>query len=379
MASTPHGQSSGGCARKPGRARAKPPPRRCGSRCCDEVGHTEFLGYDTEEAEGTILAMFKDGARRPAPRPAKPCRFSPTRRPSMPNPAVRSAIRGHGIGAGARARHRHREEAWRAACPCRQNRPKAASTLGDAVDLKVDGEHRRATRANHSATHLLHAALEACAGHSCRQKGSLVAPDRLRFDFSHPKPVTPEELQPIERQVNEVIRQNSRRLHPPDADRPGDRSGRRSAVRRKIRRRSARAHDGRRRPQALSRSNCAAARMCTVWAISGFSPSSAESAVAAGVRRIEALTSEGARRYLAEQAEMAREAAHGAQDPVRRNCRRASRQLVGERRRLERELGDAKKALALAGPAQGGGDDGSRPSPASRPCCARRWRERRRI
>src|SRR5271156_4136517 len=81
--------------------------------------------------------------------------------------------------------------------------------LGDAVDLKVDGERRRATRANHSATHLLHAALKHVLGPHVSQKGSLVAPDRLRFDFSHPKPVTQDELLRIENEVNAVIRQNS--------------------------------------------------------------------------------------------------------------------------------------------------------------------------
>src|SRR5262249_61240464 len=87
----------------------------------------------------------------------------------------------------------------------------------DAVELRVDTNARRATRANHSATHVLHAALKHVLGPHVSQKGSLVAPDRLRFDFSHPKAVTEDELKRIEDEVNEVVRQNidvSTRLMP---------------------------------------------------------------------------------------------------------------------------------------------------------------------
>ena len=148
------------------------------------------------------------------------------------------------------------------------------SRVGDAVDLKVDGERRRATRANHSATHLLHAALKRVLGPHVSQKGSLVAPDRLRFDFSHPKPVTPDELERIENQVNAVIRQNgdvATRLMPTDqaieagaealfGEKYGD----------EVRVLTMGEDLERRKP---IRSNSAAAPMCAGWAISASSPS----------------------------------------------------------------------------------------------------------
>jgi alanyl-tRNA synthetase len=221
--------------------------------------------------------------------------------------------------------------------------------VGDTVDLKVDAERRRATRANHSATHLLHAALKRVLGPHVSQKGSLVAPDRLRFDFSHPKALTEDELETIESQVNAVIRQNSdvtTRLMPTSeaigagaealfGEKYGD------EVRVLTMGEDAPAH----RPYSVEL--CGGTHVRRLGDIGLFTILS-DSAVAAGVRRIEALTSEGARRWLSDQAEIARDAAAALKtSPAELPARVA--QLTEERRRLERELSDAKRKIALSG------------------------------
>ena len=115
---------------------------------------------------------------------------------------------------------------------------------GDALQLEVDHERRSAIRQNHSATHLLHEALRQVLGDHVAQKGSLVAPDRLRFDFSHPKPITAAELEKVEDIANDIVLQNSpvttRLMALDDATRVR----RARAVRREIRRRGARRRDG---------------------------------------------------------------------------------------------------------------------------------------
>jgi len=237
---------------------------------------------------------------------------------------------------------------------------KGGFSIGDAVDLKVDHERRRATRANHSATHLLHAALKRILGNHVSQKGSLVEAERLRFDFSHPKPVTDDELARIESQVNEIIRQNSdtsTRLMPTDqaiaagaealfGEKYGDEV------------RVLTMGSDTENPKAYSVELCGGTHVHRLGDIGLFTILS-ESAVAAGVRRIEALTSEYARRYLSGQAEIARDAAAAIKTPIGELSARVA-MLSEERRRLERELADAKKALALAGPAKSDGAEGGK-------------------
>jgi alanyl-tRNA synthetase len=224
----------------------------------------------------------------------------------------------------------------------------------------VDGERRRATRANHSATHLLHGALKRVLGPHVSQKGSLVAPDRLRFDFSHPKAVTPEELERIETQVNAIVRQNSdvsTRLMPTDkaieagaealfGEKYGDEV------------RVLTMGDDPTAARPFSVELCGGTHVRRLGDI-GLFTILAESAVASGVRRIDALTSEGARRHLAHQADIAREAANVLKTSPAELPQRVA-QLADEKRKLERELVDARRALALAGPARRDEGDSSR-------------------
>jgi len=323
----------------------------------DELGATEFLGYDAERAEGAITAIVKDGARVKSAKAGESVRILTNQTPfyaesggQIGDQGTMESPRGGGIVEDIEKKlgslHVHVVKIV-----------KGEFSVGDGVDLKVDGERRRATRANHSATHLLHAALKRVLGAHVSQKGSLVAPDRLRFDFSHPKPVTPEELERIENQVNAVIRQNSdvsTRLMATDqaieagaealfGEKYGDEV------------RVLAMGDDEEAAKAYSVELCGGTHVRRLGDIGLFTILS-ESAVAAGVRRIEALTSEGARKYLSHQAEIAREAAAALKTSAAELPARVT-QLSDGYRKLERELADAKKALALAGPLRGTDSD----------------------
>ncbi len=320
----------------------------------DEVGRTEFLGYDTEEAEGVVLAIFKDGGRVMAAQPGDAVEIVTNQTPFYGESGGQAGDTGHIASAKAKGQVTDTQK-WLGALHVHNVRVTEGTFVpGDAVDLKVDPERRRATRANHSATHLLHAALKRVLGNHVSQKGSLVSAERLRFDFSHTKAVTPEELQQIEAQVNAVVRQNSdttTRLMATDqaiaagaealfGEKYGDEV------------RVLSMGDDLDAIKAYSVELCGGTHVRRLGDIGLFVLLS-ESAVAAGVRRIEALTSEHARRYLAGQAEIAREAAFAIKTPIGELSARVT-QLAEDRRKLERELAEAKKQLALAGPAQSG-------------------------
>ncbi|HEY2884249.1 MAG TPA: alanine--tRNA ligase [Rhizomicrobium sp.] len=316
----------------------------------DEFGSTEFLGYETEEAEGKILALIRNGERVQSAKAGDTVLLLTNQTPFYAESGGQVGDQGRIKSANGEGVVEDTEKKLGALHVHVVKVTKGAFKLGDAVDLIVDSEKRRATRANHSATHLLHAALKRVLGSHVSQKGSLVAPDRLRFDFSHPKPVAPDELQRIEEMVNAVIRQNSdtmTRVMPTDQAVAagaealfGEKYGDEVRV-------LTMGEDLKKETRPYSVELCGGTHVRRLGDI-GLITILSESAVAAGVRRIEALTSEGARKYLSRQAEIARDAAAVLKTSASELSTRVA-QLADERRRLERELADAKKALALGG------------------------------
>ena len=324
----------------------------------EELGATEFLGYDTENAEGSITAIVKDGMRTERGRAGETVRVITNQTPFYGEGGGQVGDVGaifSGKGAEGEVVDTEKNLGNLHVHVVKITRGEFA--LGDAVELRVDSPSRRATRANHSATHLLHAALKHVLGPHVSQKGSMVGPERLRFDFSHPKAMSEDELKRVEDEVNEVVRQNvdvSTRLMPTakaiEAGAVamfGEKYGDEVRV-------LAMGGDPESPAKPYSVELCGGTHVRRLGDIGLFTVL-AESAVAAGVRRIEALTSEGARRWLEGQAEAARQAAAVLKtSPAELPARIAA--LADERRRLERELADARKALALAGPAKSGGE-----------------------
>ena len=220
-------------------------------------------------------------------------------------------------------------------------------SVGETVHQRVDSQRRSRVRANHSATHLLHAALRRHLGTGVTQKGSLVAPDYFRFDFSHPKAMTREEIDAVETEVNAQIRSNemvTTRLMTPDEAISagamalfGEKYGDEVRV-------LSMGHIG---EGDYSVELCGGTHVRALGDIQLFKIIS-ESAVSSGVRRIEALTGEAARQWLSDRENKLRQAAATLKSsPDEVPARIAA--LVDDRRRLERELSEAKRQLAKGG------------------------------
>ena len=314
----------------------------------EEFGSTEFTGYTGDEGEGVVLAIVKDGKRVEAAEVGDTVDIVPNQTPfygesggQIGDTGKLTTLKGFDGEVQDTAKPLGRLHVLRTKVVAGE------LSVGETIHQTVDAERRDRVRANHSATHLLHAALRHRLGTHVTQKGSLVAPDYFRFDFSHPKAVTREEIEQVEADVNAQIRGNeavTTRLMTPDeaieagamalfGEKYGD---------------EVRVLSMGRTPEAdYSVELCGGTHVRALGDIQLLKVIS-ESAVSSGVRRIEALTGEAARQWLSERDAKLREAAATLRSsPDEVPARIAS--LVEERRRLERELADAKKALAMGG------------------------------
>ncbi len=314
----------------------------------EEYGATEFTGYSGDEGEGAVLAIIRDGQRADSAEVGQTVEVMLNQTPfygesggQIGDTGKLTTLKGF-VG--------EVEDTSKPLGKLHVLRTKVVAgelSVGDAVHQKVDSERRDRVRANHSATHLLHAALRRHLGTHVTQKGSLVAPDYFRFDFSHPKALTREEIDTVEAEVNAQIRANepvtTRLMTPDEAISAGAMALFGEKYGEEVRVLSM----GRHTEADYSVELCGGTHVRALGDIQLLKIIS-ESAVSAGVRRIEALTGEAARKWLSEREAKLREAAatlKSAPDEV--PARIAS--LVEERRRLERELADAKKQLAMGG------------------------------
>jgi alanyl-tRNA synthetase len=314
----------------------------------EEHGGTEFTGYAGHEGEGQVIALVKDGARVSSASAGDSITILTNQTPfygESGGQAGDAGIISNDSGLEAEVTDTSKPLGRLHAHQARILR--GTMKEGDSVHLKVDAERRARIRANHSATHLLHAALRHRLGGHVTQKGSLVAPERLRFDFSHPKALTPEDIAAVEAEVNAHIRANdavgTRLMTPDEAIAAGAMALFGEKYGEEVRVLSM----GRRDDASYSVELCGGTHVTALGDIALFKIVS-ESAVASGVRRIEALTGEAARLWLTTREERLKEAAAALKAAPEEVPARVAA-LVDDRRRLERELAEAKKALALGG------------------------------
>ncbi|MGB0671803.1 MAG: alanine--tRNA ligase, partial [Rhodospirillales bacterium] len=325
----------------------------------EDIGATEFLGYETESAEGVIRAIVTDGAPATSAGPGANVALLANQTPfygesggQMGDTGVIETAEGARIvitdtqkKLGALHVHLGKVET-------------GTVSVGDDCRLTVDHSRRSELQGNHSATHLLHEALRERLGNHVTQKGSLVAADRLRFDISHPKPLSSEELAQVETDVNAQIRVNApvitRLMDPEAAVEAGAMAlfGEKYGDEVRVVSMGSDPETGTDKPYSVEL--CGGTHVSRTGDIGSFKILS-ESAVAAGVRRIEAVTGSGVDRYLAEQEGLVRDLAALLKAPPAELPARIS-QLLDDRRKLESEISDLRRKLATGGGAGGSSD-----------------------
>ncbi len=320
----------------------------------DDIGTTEFLGYETDKAEAEILTLVKDGEVVDSLQKGDKGII-------LTNQTSFYAESGGQIGDKGVI---SKEGAVFKVTDTKKQVGKLFVHMGevatgsfktkDAVQMIADGRRRNAIRANHSATHLMHAALREYLGDHISQKGSLVAPDRLRFDLSHPKQISEEELTKVEERVNAEIRANTEVV-----TRLMDRD---EAIEAGAMALFGEKYDDEVRVLTMGRDNpetgkyfsvelCGGTHVRRTGDIGVFKIIS-EGAVSSGVRRIEALTGEGAMAHFSQQDKLLKTAASQLKStPAELEMRLES--LLQERKQAEQEISNLRKKLA-SGASSGG-------------------------
>ena len=315
----------------------------------ERVGATEFLGYETEVAEGIVLALVRNGQEVDRLVAGEEGIVVLNQTPFYAESGgqvgdtgiihtdnMRFQVTGTEKRVGDLFVHFGRVEA-------------GVLERDLAVELAVDHQRRRSIRANHSATHLLHEALRQVLGDHVAQKGSLVAPDRLRFDFSHPKSIDDAEILKVEDLANAVILENlpvvTRLMAFDEAAAVGARALFGEKYGDVVRVVSMGQGGG--NALGWSVELCGGTHVARTGDI-GLVTIVSETGVAAGVRRIEALTATAARKHLTSETRTLERVATRLRVPVAEVDDRLT-QLLDDRKRLERELGEVKKKLAMGG------------------------------
>ncbi len=313
----------------------------------ERVGATEFLGYAAGQADAQIVALVVDGTSVEAAARGQSVAIITNQTPFYGESGGQMGDTGVLDGDATRVRiddtakklgdmHAHMGEVL-----------DGTLAVGDVVHLAVDAARRAALRRNHSATHLLHAALRKHLGDHVTQKGSLVAPDRLRFDVSHPKPMADEELAAVEAEVNREVLANAAvstlLMSPEEAVESGalalfgEKYGDEVRV----------VSMGGAEAAPYSVELCGGTHVARTGDI-GLVKLIGEGAVAAGVRRIEAVTGEDALAYVNQQGRALAEAAAALKAAPGEVAARIAA-LLAERKKLERDLADARRQIATGG------------------------------
>jgi len=320
----------------------------------DKLGGTEFLGYEQYSAEGLITAIIADEKECESASRGQSVSLICNQTPFYAESGGQIGDTGTFLLPGSDTVIANITDAWKTPTGLFVHKADIIAdkiSVGDAVVMKIDAARRDLLRSNHSATHLMHEALREVLGDHVMQKGSMVAPERLRFDFSHPRAVEKDELRRVEDIVNARIRMNSdvsTRLMTPDAAIAegalalfGEKYGEEVRV---VSMGGATDTEGR---SAWSVELCGGTHVGRTGDISVFKITS-ESAVAGGVRRIEAVTSLGALDWVNSRLQSLDNAAASLKTTPDMLAERLNN-LLAERRKAEQTIADLRKALAEGG------------------------------